>query len=136
MKTKTVNLIAIGICFSGFFAVALGAFGAHALKGKITPELLPVFETGNKYHFYHTLSALFAFLFLFQPEANLGKNELAKISKSIFLFLFGNLIFAGSLYILAITGIRWLGAITPIGGVSYLIGWIFLGWGLYSLRVP
>lgn len=136
MQTKNVNLIAICICFSGFLAVAIGAFGAHALKDKISPELLPVFETGNKYHFYHTLAALLALTLAMVKGESHSRQANLPILRSALLFLIGNLIFATSLYLLAITGIRWLGAITPIGGVSYLLGWISLGLGIYSFRVP
>ncbi|WP_441000962.1 DUF423 domain-containing protein [Fodinibius sp. SL11] len=101
-------------------AVALGAFGAHGLKEMLTDEMLDIFETGVRYHFYHALGLLligFAFQFM---------SGLSLLQWSGWLMLGGILIFSGSLYILSISGIRWLGAITPIGGVCFIISWILL----------
>ena len=89
--------------------VILGAFGAHGLRERLTPEMLVVFETGVRYHLIHGLGLL----------AIAG-----------YLFVAGILIFSGCLYVLAITGIRWLGAITPIGGVCLIIGWGLLAVGV------
>lgn len=114
---------------SGFLAVALGAFGAHGLKQKLSVDMLAVYQTGVQYHFYHTL-ALFgvALLMLHFPQS-------VSLRWSALLFCVGIIIFSGSLYVLAITGIRWLGAITPLGGVAFLVGWILLAvavWGWKS----
>ncbi|PJZ41029.1 hypothetical protein CH370_12315 [Leptospira kmetyi] len=116
-KQKTILILS---SLSGFLGVALGAFGAHALKTVITPDLLAVYETGNRYHLIHSILPLILALTGF-----VNRNKAAWISS--ILFLAGILIFSGSLYVLAITGIRILGAITPIGGVSFLIAWTLLG---------
>lgn len=114
---KTYLLIA---AFNGFLAVALGAFGAHGLKQRLSPDLLAVFQTGVQYHFYHTLALLLvAALMLHWPHNT-------ALRWSALLFCIGMLIFSGSLYVLSITGVRWLGAITPLGGLAFLGGWIAL----------
>ncbi len=107
----------------GFLAVALGAFGAHALKARLTPEDLEIFETGVRYQMYHAL-ALFAVAWAATrwPEANTTLAGWA--------FVVGILIFSGSLYLLVGTGARWLGAITPLGGVALLLGWATLALGI------
>lgn len=101
-----------------FLAVALGAFAAHALKTKLQPDLFAIFEVGVRYHVYHAL-ALFAVAWL----ASLEKKYAGTAG---ILFTVGIVIFSGSLYLLALTGQRWLGAITPIGGLAFLAGWAFL----------
>src|SRR5687768_12107061 len=103
----------------GFTAVAAGAFGAHALRERLTPDLLAVFETAARYHMYHALAILAAAWAAAQWPG-------ALTSAAGWLFTVGVLVFSGSLYILALTGVRWLGAITPIGGVALLVGWICL----------
>lgn len=101
------------------FGVVIGAFGAHGLKSRITPEMLLVYETGVTYHFYHALGLLLIGVLAMQsPSSYLNMAAL-------FVGL-GILIFSGSLYVLAITGIKWIGVITPIGGLSFIIGWIFV----------
>lgn len=105
---------------SGFLAVALGAFGAHGLKARLTPELMGVYQTGVQYHFYHT-AALLACALLLRSGLNHPAIPVAGYS-----FIVGIIIFSGSLYVLAITGQRWLGVITPLGGLAYLIGWLAL----------
>ncbi|HMN29213.1 MAG TPA: DUF423 domain-containing protein [Caldilineaceae bacterium] len=101
-------------------AVALGAFGAHALEERLTPQLLQTFEIGVRYHFYHALG-LIAVVYAVSrwPGSNLPVV-------AGWLFVAGIVIFSGSLYLLALTGVRWLGAITPIGGVAFLVGWACL----------
>ena len=106
----------------GALAVALGAFGAHALEGRLTADLLSTYETGVRYHFYHALALLGVVAVISRwPESG------AAVAAG-WLFVIGILIFSGSLYILAFTGVRWLGAITPIGGVAFIAGWICLVW--------
>lgn len=137
VKKQSSAVLVLLICLSGFLAVAIGAFGAHGLKKFVSPELMVVFETGNRYHFYHTLAALISFLFLQQSLVLESPNKSKSYLKlATWMFLLGILIFSFSLYALAITGIRILGAITPIGGVSFLIGWISLGVGSYYFFVP
>jgi uncharacterized membrane protein YgdD (TMEM256/DUF423 family) len=117
----------------GLLAVGIGAFGAHALKDIIEPNLIPVFETGSKYHFYHALALLALGLSL---AAGTWPEPIRKgMIRSAILFLVGIFIFSGSLYILAITGIRWLGAITPLGGVSFILGWAQLGFLSFSRKI-
>lgn len=115
---KKLFLISI---LMGFFAVLFGAFGAHILKKYISIENLGVFETANKYHFYH----LFA-IFMTVMLSKIYEDE--SFLKIGYLFLIGIFLFSVSLYILAITNIRWLGAITPIGGIILLFSWVFLFW--------
>ncbi len=102
-----------------FLAVALGAFGAHALKARLSPEMLAIFETGVRYHFYHGL-ALFAVAWV--AERSPGTF----VQASGYSFVIGIVLFSGSLYLLSATGVRWLGAITPIGGLAFLAGWALL----------
>ena len=137
VKKQSSAVLVLLICLSGFLAVAIGAFGAHGLKKFVSPELMVIFETGNRYHFYHTLAALLSFLFLQHSLVLESPNKSKSYLKlATWMFLLGILIFSFSLYALAITGIRILGAITPIGGVSFLIGWISLGFGSYYFFVP
>lgn len=110
---------------TGFLGVALGAFAAHGLKARLGPDMLAVFETGARYHLYHSF-ALFAAAW---GWARWPGRWLAFAGWS---FLAGIVIFSGSLYLLAITGGRWLGAVTPLGGLAFLAGWLALGWGAWS----
>ena len=123
---KTYLLIA---ALNGFLAVALGAFGAHGLKQRLSPDLLAVFQTGVQYHFYHTLALLLvAALMLLWPQNT-------ALRWSALLFCIGMLIFSGSLYVLSITGVRWLGAITPLGGLAFLAGWIALAIAIWKAEL-
>ncbi len=112
---------------SGMFAVILGAFGAHGLKNRLDAYSMGVFETAVQYHFYHSLALLaVGMLALSQPQTTMLKS-------SGWLFLLGIFIFSGSLYLLSVTGVRWLGAVTPLGGLAFLAGWACLaaaGWKL------
>jgi uncharacterized membrane protein YgdD (TMEM256/DUF423 family) len=112
-------------------AVALGAFGAHALKATLSPEMLAVWETGNRYHVYHALG-LFAVELVRIWLLLAGKTAPGALTVAGWLFLAGLVLFSGSLYTLAYTGIRWLGAITPLGGTSWIIGWLCLA---YAIRI-
>ena len=109
----------------GFFSVAAGAFGAHALKQKLNPEMLSAFEVGARYQMYHAL-AIFIAIWI----STIIPGALPPLSA--WLFFVGTLVFSGSLYLLAITGIRILGAITPIGGVILLAGWLCLIIAIYK----
>lgn len=105
---------------SGMLAVMLGAFGAHALKDKLQAEgTLDTFQTAVQYQFYHTLALLAIALFL-------TKYQSQWLTYAGYSMTFGILIFSGSLYLLCFTGIKWLGAITPIGGLLFILGWVFL----------
>jgi uncharacterized membrane protein YgdD (TMEM256/DUF423 family) len=102
---------------AAFLAVALGAFGAHALKSRLSAEMLAVWHSGVEYHFFHALGLLAVGLLATQlPES-------ALLKWSGWLMLAGIAAFSGSLYALALTGERWLGAITPFGGVAFLAAW-------------
>jgi len=102
-----------------FFGVALGAFGAHALRGKLSDYQLDIYKTGVLYHFIHALGLfVIAWLSTVFPSAKI-------VWSGVFLTI-GIFLFSGSLYLLAITGQKWLGPITPIGGMCFLIGWILL----------
>ena len=100
-------------------AVLLGAFGAHALKTRLSPEMLQVYKTGVEYQFYHALGLLLIGLIGFQIDSKW-------LRWSGILLIVGIVIFSGSLYALSISGIKTLGAITPIGGLSFVAGWISL----------
>ena len=104
----------------GGLSVALGAFGAHALRGRIEESLLANYQTGVSYMFYHAL-ALFAAAWAVSkwPASNLPVW-------AGWLFVLGVVVFSGSLFVMAFTGLRWLGAITPIGGVAFIVGWLLL----------
>lgn len=105
---------------SGFLAVALGAFGAHGLKTRLSPEFMSVYQTGVQYHFYHT-GALLACALLLRGGLVHPALYVAGYSYAV-----GIIIFSGSLYVLAITGQRWLGMVTPLGGLAFLVGWLAL----------
>jgi len=99
--------------------VALGAFAAHALKARLEPDLLAVFETGVRYQMYHAFA-------LFAAAWGWAHWQARSIAIAGALFVAGIVFFSGSLYLLALTGERWLGAVTPLGGVMFLAGWVFL----------
>ncbi len=105
----------------GAIAVGIGAFGAHGLKDILAETgRAETFETAVKYHFYHSLSLfMIGILALVKPTWN-------KLNTAALLIVLGILIFSGSLYILSLTGITWLGAVTPLGGVAFIAGWILL----------
>lgn len=114
---RTFFLLGAG---SGFLAVALGAFAAHGLKGKLPPDLFDVFEVGARYHMYHALALLGTAWAVTRWPGTLTTT-------AGWCFVAGTVLFSGSLYALALTGIRPLGAITPLGGVCFLAGWVALG---------
>jgi uncharacterized membrane protein YgdD (TMEM256/DUF423 family) len=105
---------------AGATAVAFGAFGAHALRARLSPEMLAVFETGVRYHMYHAL----ALLAVAALAARMDAGRL--LPAAGWLFTAGIVLFSGSLYALALTGVTVLGAITPLGGVAFIAGWICL----------
>jgi len=106
-------------------AVALGAFAAHGLRGRVAPELLATFEVGARYHMYHALALLVAAWAATRWPG--GATTLAGG-----LFLAGTVLFSGSLYLLALSGQRWLGAVTPLGGAAFIAGWLALAWSALS----
>jgi uncharacterized membrane protein YgdD (TMEM256/DUF423 family) len=109
---------------SALIAVSLGAFAAHALKGRLDAGLLATFEVGVRYQMYHAL-ALFAVAWAITRWP--GSTVIA----SGWLFVAGTMLFSGSLYAISLTGARWLGPITPVGGILLLAGWICLAWSVW-----
>lgn len=118
------TFLALGALSAGV-SVAAGAFGAHALKARLPPDLLAVFETGARYQMYHAVGLALA-------AWAASRQGGAAASWAGWLFLAGTLLFSGSLYALALSGIRVLGAVTPFGGVAFIAGWIALA--LAALR--
>ena len=114
-RARLVRLGAIAM----MFGVALGAFGAHGLKGRLTPDFLAVYETGVRYHLVHGL-AVFVAAWL------AGEDETRSARLAGILFVAGILLFSGSLYLLALTGLRGFGAITPLGGVAWIAAWVIV----------
>ncbi|MGM0480615.1 MAG: DUF423 domain-containing protein [Pseudomonadota bacterium] len=110
----------------GGFAVVLGAFAAHGLKSRLTVDLLNAFETGVTYQFYHALALFVLALWLQQSQS-------VWLVASGYLWLAGVVLFSGSLYLLALTGIKWLGPITPLGGLFFIAGWVSLLVGAIKL---
>ena len=104
---------------SAMLAVGAGAFGAHALRARISPEHLAIFETGARYQIYHALALLAVAWAVSRWPGSLPVF-------AGWLFVLGSILFSGSLYILALTGVRWWGAVTPIGGLAFLGGWVCL----------
>jgi uncharacterized membrane protein YgdD (TMEM256/DUF423 family) len=114
------TFLALG-AVSGAISVAAGAFGAHALKARLAPDLLAVFETGARYEMFHALGLVAA-------AWAAGRFAGSAPAWAGWLFVLGTILFSGSLYALALTGARWLGAVTPFGGVAFVAGWIALAW--------
>jgi uncharacterized membrane protein YgdD (TMEM256/DUF423 family) len=112
------RFIVIG-AVSGFLAVALGAFAAHGLKRRLDADRLGVFETGARYQMYHALALVLV-------GALVDRAPSSGLTAAGWLFCAGTILFSGSLYALALSGIRKLGAITPLGGVAFLAGWALL----------
>ena len=104
---------------SAFVGVAAGAFGAHGLKARLAPEMLDTFEVGARYQMYHAFA-------LFVAAWAQGRWPGASANAAGWCFVAGTLLFSGSLYALSLTGLRWLGAVTPLGGLAFLLGWLLL----------
>ena len=122
MKNRTILLA--GAVFMAL-AVLLGAFGAHALKKVLSPDMLAIYKTGVEYQFYHALGLLLIGV--------IGFHIRSKYLRWAGLFTsIGIIIFSGSLYVLTLSGIKALGAITPIGGLSFVVGWIFLAIAIWK----
>jgi uncharacterized membrane protein YgdD (TMEM256/DUF423 family) len=117
--TETFGRIGFIGAIGGFLAVALGAFGTHGLEGAVTPARIDTFETGVRYHLGHALALL--------AVAALGSSRPSRaLAWAGRLFVAGILVFSGSLYLLVLLDQPWLGAVTPLGGVSFLLGWVLL----------
>lgn len=105
----------------GFLGVVFGAFGAHGLRARLSPDMLAVWKTATEYHLYHALALVLVGVLARSLRAN-------TLDTAALFFVTGILVFSGSLYLLALSGVRWLGAITPIGGLLLLAGWACLAW--------
>ncbi|HSU96154.1 MAG TPA: DUF423 domain-containing protein [Gemmatimonadaceae bacterium] len=121
MQPVARTFIALG-SINAALAVILGAFGAHALKARLSPEMLSVYHTASQYHFYHALGMLLIAALASQL------NSSGALRLSGFLMLAGVVLFSGSLYLLAVTGVTWLGAITPLGGLAFIAAWVVLAY--------
>ncbi len=108
-------------------AVGAGAFGAHILRTRISPDMLATFETAARYQMYHALA-------LFGTALALTQWPVRSFAIAGWLFVVGSVIFSGSLYTLALTGARWWGAVAPLGGVAFLLGWAAVAWGAWVSR--
>ena len=111
----------------GLLGVGLGAFGAHGLQGRLNPADLATFETAVRYQMYHALALLLVALLL-------ARNPGGAATFAGWAFLGGALVFSGSLYMMILTDQRWLGAVTPLGGVAFLVGWGVLAWSFLQNR--
>jgi uncharacterized membrane protein YgdD (TMEM256/DUF423 family) len=118
--TSRANLVSLAAVL-GFLGVAFGAFGAHGLRSRLSPEMLTVFETGVRYQMYHALALLGLGLWC--------NHQGMRVPVAAWSWIAGSILFSGSLYALALTGIKKLGAITPFGGVLFLVGW-----GVFAYR--
>jgi uncharacterized membrane protein YgdD (TMEM256/DUF423 family) len=122
-RSSAQRFLALGSILAGL-GVAAGAFGAHALKDILDPPMLQVFETATRYVMYHAFGlCIVSWAIDRYPEQ--------RLEKSGWLFLIGILLFSGSLYVVSLAGIRWMGAVTPIGGLAFMIGWLLLAWGVW-----
>ncbi|GBD33177.1 MAG: membrane protein [Gemmatimonadales bacterium] len=122
-----VRWLALLGAISAATSVAAGAFGAHALRGRLSVELLGVFETAVRYQMYHALG-------LFAAAWTSSRFGVSAAVWAGWAFAVGTVLFSGSLYLLALTGARWWGAVTPLGGVCFIAGWIALAWGIWTAR--
>jgi uncharacterized membrane protein YgdD (TMEM256/DUF423 family) len=127
-RSLSQRFLVLGTVFAGS-GVAAGAFGAHALKGILDAPMLQVFDTATRYQMYHAFGlCIVSWAIDRYPEQRLEKTG--------WLFTVGILLFSGSLYVVSLAGIRWLGAVTPLGGLAFLAGWILLGWRIWQGAPP
>jgi uncharacterized membrane protein YgdD (TMEM256/DUF423 family) len=123
-RISSERLFVVLGALSGFFAVAAGAFGAHALKTRLAPDMLAVFDTAARYQLAHALALVgVAWAGDRWPDTT--------VRWAGWCFAAGTVLFSGSLYLLALTGVRGLGAVTPIGGIAFLLGWLLLAWSAW-----
>jgi uncharacterized membrane protein YgdD (TMEM256/DUF423 family) len=122
MSSRLALLLAAA---SLFVAVAAGAFGAHALRSRLAPDLMTIYQTAVQYHFWHALGLLaVGILLLHRPDSG-------TLGVAAWLLVAGMVLFSGSLYALALTGIRGLGAVTPVGGLAFLAAWLAVAWAAW-----
>ena len=115
----------LGAVFA-FIGVAAGAFGAHILKDRLSADMLAVFEVGVRYQMYHALA-------LIAVACIRNKSPSAVVTTGGWCFALGTILFSGSLYLLSLTGMKWFGAITPLGGLAFLAGWACLAWAAWKV---
>jgi uncharacterized membrane protein YgdD (TMEM256/DUF423 family) len=127
MRVHVMNIWLLIAAINGFLAVAAGAFGAHGLQGKLDAHNLEIFETAARYHMYHALAIGLAAFAARNAAASSAANGAAVF------FLAGIVLFSGSLYLLALTGMRALVFVTPFGGLAFLVGWGALAWAATKL---
>lgn len=123
MNTARLFLLFGGI--NAMLAVMLGAFGAHAARARLSAEMMAIYHTGSQYHFYHALGLLAVGLAAWHLPGS------ALLRWSGWLMLFGIVVFCGSLYVLSLTGMRWMGAITPIGGLAFIAAWLLFALAIW-----
>ena len=135
MKKKHIfNKLGLMIGFVGALAVLLGAFGAHGLKNQLPTDKLLTYNTGITYHFYHLFAMIFAWFTMERIESKWAIG-------AFWSFFIGIILFSGSIYLLAtreligLDNYKWLGPVTPIGGVFFILGWLFLGMSLYKRKI-
>jgi uncharacterized membrane protein YgdD (TMEM256/DUF423 family) len=122
-RSRAQPFLVWGTILAGI-GVAAGAFGAHALKEILDASMLQVFETATRYLMYHAFGlCIVSWAIDRYPEQGLQKSG--------WLFIIGILLFSGSLYGVSLAGVRWLGAVTPVGGLAFIAGWILFGWGIW-----
>ncbi len=109
---------------NALLVVLIGAFGAHGLKARLTVENMAIFQTGVQYHFYHAVGLILVGLIAWHIPTS------PYLRWSAWLMITGIILFSGSLYVLSITNIRWLGMITPVGGMAFIIAWLLLSIGI------
>src|SRR5215475_5731463 len=122
-RSPSKGFLVLGTILAGS-GVAAGAFGAHALKEILDASMLQVFETATRYLMYHAFGLCIV-------SWAIDRYPTQGLQKSGWLFLVGMVLFSGSLYGVSLAGIRWLGAVTPVGGLAFIIGWLLLGWGVW-----
>ena len=118
MNSPAKRFLVFAAC-SGAVAVGLGAFGAHVLEDRLAEGMMAIYRTGVEYHFYHALGLLLVGIISSHAPSK-------QLKWSALLLGLGIILFSGSLYVLAVSGIRWIGAITPVGGISFIAGWVML----------
>jgi uncharacterized membrane protein YgdD (TMEM256/DUF423 family) len=121
---STAKLFIVLGALAGAAGVALGAFGAHALKARLAPDALAVWQTAVQYHFWHALGLLAVGI------VALGLPASTPLKWAGWLMVAGLVLFSGSLYVLTLSGARWLGAVTPFGGIAWIAAWLLLAWAL------
>jgi uncharacterized membrane protein YgdD (TMEM256/DUF423 family) len=127
-RSRSQRFLILGTVFAGS-GVAAGAFGAHALKGILDAASLQVFDTATRYQMYHAFGLCIV-------SWAIDRFPEQRLEKSGWLFTIGIVLFSGSLYVVSLAGIRWMGAVTPIGGLAFLAGWILLGWRIWRDTLP